>query len=183
MRKALLSATFVLAAAVASVAVTSAQSPASKTQTPPKEKSTSAAFLKSAAEGGQQEVTLATTAESKASNSQVKSLAETIRKDHESANAELKTLAEKKNVTLPMTPSTADKATHGRLEKLSGAAFDKAYVAEMVKDHRADITEFQKHEKDSDPDVAAWATKTLPHLQNHLKMALDAQKALGGTSK
>ena len=174
MRKVFLSATFVMAAAVASVAAV---------QTPPKEHSSSAAFLKSAAEGGQQEVTLATTAESKAANPQVKALAETIRKDHESANAELKTLAEKKNVTLPMTPSTADKATSNRLEKLSGAAFDKAYVAEMVKDHRTDIAEFQKHEKDSDPDVAAWATRTLPALQNHLKMALEAQKAISGTSK
>lgn len=139
----------------------------------------SAAFVKSAAEGGQAEVDLATTAESRSSNSQVKSLAETIHRDHEAANAELKTLAEKKNVTLPTSISKTHQATANRLSKLSGAAFDKAYVDEMVKDHRADIATFQKHKTDADPDVAAWVNKTLPTLQNHLTMALDAQKAIG----
>jgi putative membrane protein len=140
----------------------------------------SATFVKSAAEGGQAEVQLATTAESKATNSEVKSLAETIHHDHEAANAELKTLAEKKNVTLPTAVSKTHQATANRLSKLSGAAFDKAYVDEMVKDHRADIATFQKHKTDADPDVAAFVTKTLPTLQNHLTMALNAQKAVGG---
>jgi len=141
----------------------------------------SATFVKSAAEGGEAEVELATTAESKASNSEVKSLAATIHRDHETANAELKTLAEKKNVTLPMAVSRTHQATANRLNKLSGAAFDKAYVNEMVKDHRADIATFQKHKTDADPDVAAFVAKTLPALQNHLTMALNAQKAVGGS--
>ena len=140
----------------------------------------SATFVKSAAEGGQVQVELAATAESKASNSEVKSLAEAIHRDHETANGELKTLAEKKDVTLPTSVSKTHRATVDRLNKLSGAAFDKAYVDEMVKDHRADIATFQKHKTDADPDVAAFVTKTLPVLQNHLTMALNAQKAVGG---
>jgi putative membrane protein len=141
----------------------------------------SQSFMKTAAEGGQAEVDLAATAESKASNSQVKDLARTIKSDHESADAELQTLAGHKNVTLPSSPNAAHKALADRLSKLSGVAFDKAYATEMVKDHRADIAAFQKHQKDADPDVAAWVTKTLPTLENHLKMAEAAQKAVGGT--
>jgi putative membrane protein len=144
-------------------------------------KASSAAYVKAAAEGGQAEVTLAKTAQEKASNSQVKTLAESIQKDHEQSNAELTTLAGKKNLTLPTTPSKPHQETADRLGRLSGSAFDKAYVDEMVKDHRADIAECQKHEKDPDPDVAAWASKTLPVLQNHLTMALNAQKAVGGS--
>lgn len=174
-------------AAAAQTGTSSTSKPTTaSTGKPPQAKAPAAAtqsFMKTAAEGGVAEVDLATTAASKASNSQVKDLANAIKTDHESANAELKTLASQKQVTLPTSPNAAHKATADRLSKLSGAAFDKAYAAEMVKDHRADIAAFQKHEKDADPDVAAWVAKTLPALQNHLKMAEAAQKAVGGAGK
>lgn len=160
-----------------------AQSSSAAKTSAPKEKSLPAAtqtFLKTAAEGGLAEIDLATIADSKASNSQVKDMARTIKSDHEGANAELATLAAQKHVTLPASANAAHKSTAGRFEKMSGAAFDKAYAADMVKDHRADIAEFQKHEHDPDPDVAAWVSKTLPALQNHLKLAEAAQKAVGG---
>jgi putative membrane protein len=142
--------------------------------------STTTSFLKSADEGGQAEIALATTALSKTSNDQVKVLAQTIQHDHQAANAELETLAQQKKIMLPTSVSKTHQALADRLGKMSGPGFDKAYVNEMVKDHKTDIAEFEKHEKDSDPDVAAWVTKTLPALRNHLKLAEDAQKAMGG---
>jgi putative membrane protein len=44
----------------------------------------------------------------------------------------------------------------------------------MVMDHRKDIADFQ-HEANNgrDPDVKAWASKTLPTLQEHLRIAQD----------
>jgi putative membrane protein len=48
----------------------------------------------------------------------------------------------------------------------------------MVKDHQTDIKQFEQHQKDGDPDVAAWASKTLPTLHDHLKRAEDAQQAV-----
>lgn len=170
------SAAFTAVLLAQGAAVKPAQAPAQQKSIP----TASASFLKSADEGGQAEIALATTAESKSSNSQVKALAEAIHRDHETANSEIKTLAEKKNVTLPTSVSKTHQATADRLSKLSGAAFDKAYVDQMVKDHRADIATFQKHKTDADHDVAAWVAKTLPVLQNHLTMALNAQKAVGG---
>jgi len=138
-------------------------------------------FVKHAAQGGMAEVSLATTAETKSANADVKALAEKIKSDHEKANQQLQTLAGSKNVTLPAAPSIAEKATAKRLDGLNGAAFDRAYVNEMVKDHRADIRDFQKHAKDKDPDVARFVTETLPVLQDHLKQAESVQKNLGGT--
>ena len=35
--------------------------------------------------------------------------------------------------------SAKDEATKNRLSKLSGDAFDKAYMADMVKDHKTDV--------------------------------------------
>jgi len=135
-------------------------------------------FLKHAAQGGMAEVTLATTAENKSSNADVKALAEKIKSDHEKANQELQTVASTKSLTLPAAPSTTEKATEKRLNGLSGVAFDRAYVNAMVKDHRADVKEFQKYSKDKDPDVARFASQTLPVLQDHLSRAEALQKTL-----
>jgi putative membrane protein len=45
-------------------------------------------------------------------------------------------------------------------------------MQDMVKDHREDIAEFQKEANSGDDsDVKAFAAKTLPTLQEHLKLA------------
>ena len=45
----------------------------------------------------------------------------------------------------PTTIDKKDQATKDRLSKLHGAAFDKAYMKDMVADHKNDVAEF-KHE-------------------------------------
>jgi putative membrane protein len=50
----------------------------------------------------------------------------------------------------------------------------------MVTDHRKDVNEFKKESTSGkDPDVKAWASKTLPTLEEHLKLAQDTDKAVG----
>ena len=75
------------------------------------------------------------------------------------------------------------KATHDRLEKLSGAAFDRAYVSDMLADHRKDVADF-KHQAmgAKDPDVKQFASKTLPTLKEHLKMVEDLSKEVGANA-
>ena len=82
------------------------------------------------------------------------------------ANDELKGLAAKKNVTLPASLDAKHKALQQKLEKQKGAAFDSAYMEEMVKDHQQAVALFQREAKSGkDPDTKAWAEKTLPTLQ------------------
>jgi putative membrane protein len=65
-----------------------------------------------------------------------------------------------------------DQAAYDRLSKLSGAEFDKAYMADMVSDHKTDVSEFRREsQRGTDPDVKAWAAKTLPTLEHHLQLA------------
>ena len=142
-------------------------------------------FMTKAAEGGMAEVELGNLAKDKGSNDAVKNFGQHMVDDHSKANDELKDLASKKNVTLPSALNAKDQATKDRLSKLSGEAFDRAYIRDMVADHRADVAEF-RHEANSgkDPDVKAWAAKTLPTLENHLKMAEDTERQIGaGKSK
>jgi putative membrane protein len=55
--------------------------------------------------------------------------------DHTKANDQLKVVASQKGVTLPSQPDTKNQAEEARLEKMSGAHFDKAYMNYMVADH------------------------------------------------
>ena len=139
-----------------------------------------ATFVKKAADGGMAEVSLAKLAQEKASNADVKSFAAKLEKDHSQANDDLKELASKKSITLPTEPSKNHKALHDKLAKLSGAEFDKAYVAAMLEDHQKDVREFSRvASTNGDADVKAFASKTLPTLKEHLQQAQDLSKTLG----
>lgn len=126
-------------------------------------------FMKAAAQGGMAEVEMGRLAASKAADPEVKKYGQMMVDDHSKANAELKTLAGKKNVTLPADLGS-HQATVDKLKGLSGADFDKAYVSAMVDDHEEDVGEFQSQaDKSADADVKAFAAKTLPVLKNHLE--------------
>jgi putative membrane protein len=94
--------------------------------------------------------------------------------DHSKANEKLKGVASQKGIAAPSAVNAKQKATMDRLSNLSGAAFDRAYMQDMVKDHEEDVAEFQREANSgADPDVKNFASKTLPTLQEHLKMAQD----------
>jgi putative membrane protein len=135
------------------------------------EKTGDDSFLMKAAQGGMAEVELGKLAAEKSTNAEVKKFAQMMVEDHSNANTELKALATKKGVTLPTDVGSEHKATMEKLKALSGAEFDKAYVAAMVEDHKKDVAEFEKQSTGAtDADVKAFATKTLPTLKKHLEM-------------
>jgi len=133
-----------------------------------------------AARGGMAEVELGQLASQKAQSDQVKQFAQRMVQDHGKANDELKSLAQQKNITLPTELDGKHKATHDRLSKLSGAQFDRAYMQDMLQDHRKDVNDFRKESQSGkDPDVKAWAAKTLPTLEEHLRLAQSTSGAVG----
>ena len=110
----------------------------------------------------------------------MKAFGERMVDDHSKANDEFKGIVSRKGVTLPSGLDAKDQATYDRLSKSEGAAFDRAYMADMVKDHRADITEFEKEANGgSDADIKGFASKTLPTSKHHLEMAESAQAKVG----
>jgi putative membrane protein len=156
------------------------QHPAPSADVQKNQQTSSQEFVKEAAVGGMAEVEMGKLAADKASSDEVKKFGERMVEDHGKANDELKTLAQNKNITLPTSLDAKHKATLDRLSKLSGESFDRAYMQEMVKDHKKDVNEFRTESKSGkDPDVKAWAAKTLPTLEEHLKLAQDANKAVG----
>jgi len=93
---------------------------------------------------GVAEVQMGKPAVEKASNPQVKQFGQSMIDDHTTAGDQLKSVASKDNITLPADLNAKDKATYDSLSKLSGTAFDRAYMRDMVKDHQTDVNEFQK---------------------------------------
>lgn len=128
-------------------------------------------FVMEAAEGGQMEVELGQLAQQKASSDAVKQFGQRMATDHGKAGQELAQLAADKGVGLPKQPAHKTQMETDRLSKASGAAFDREYVKMMVKDHEMDVAAFKRESQQAqDPDLKAWAAKTLPTLEDHLTL-------------
>lgn len=138
-------------------------------------------FAREAAIGGMAEVELGRMATEKAQNPAVKSFGERMVKDHTKANDDLKSVAAKENISLPTSLDASHEATKDRLSKLSGAEFDRAYMKDMVKDHDADVKEFQHQaQTGTNTGIRDFAARTLPTLEEHQKLAHDTERQITG---
>ena len=127
------------------------------------------AFMKKAADGGMTEVELGQLAAEKGGSDAVKDFGNQMVKDHTKINDNLKELAGKMNVTLPASVNAKHKAVIDKMSGLSGAAFDNAYVPEMVKDHKKDISEFQMTAKmTKNDDLKKFINDSLDMMKDHL---------------
>jgi putative membrane protein len=136
-------------------------------------------FLIDAARGGQEEVQAGELARQKGVNQSVRTFGEHMVSQHSKANDELKEIASRKGATLPTQMSYGERSTIEDLQKATGTDFDKEYAKDMVKDHKTDVKEFQKAANYlQDPDLKAFAEKTVGTLQEHLRMAQDMENAV-----
>jgi putative membrane protein len=150
----------------------------------PKMASSDRKFVMEALKGGMAEVELGKLASERAANDGVKQFGKRMADDHGKAGSELMKLAQDKGLTAPSELDSKHARLRNKLAKLSGAEFDRAYVDEMVKDHRQDVKEFRREaDKAKDPDVKAFAAKTLPTLEDHLKQVEGLQAQVKGTAK
>ncbi len=134
-------------------------------------------FVTMAAISDMTEIEASTLAQTKATNPAVKEFGTQMIADHTKTSTELKGIATTKTVTPPGTVDKAHRKALDKLASLSGADFDKAYVKQMVSDHKDAVSLFEKESKSGkDGDLQAFAGKTLPSLQGHLKMAQDLSK-------
>ena len=108
-----------------------------------------------------------------------KAFAEKMIKDHAETSLELKGLVTggKVKATLPTEMDAAHKSKVDKLKGLSGASFAKEYDDMQVAAHKDAVSLFERYAKSGEnAELKAFAAKTLPHLQMHLKMAEDLKK-------
>ncbi len=137
-------------------------------------------FIRKAAEDDVAEVQVAQLAQQKASDNNLKQMAQHLMSDHQQNEQQLKQIAQQQGVTWPTQPDKRDKAKYDRLSKLNGQQFDKAFIREQVKDHKKDVAIFQRESQDAkDQTVKQYASQTLPTLQQHLQMVESSTQQLG----
>lgn len=143
-------------------------------------------FVKEAMEGSMAEIQLGQLAQQKASSDDVKQFGQRMVQDHQKLSDQMQPIASQMGVQPPSELPSKDKALQKKLQGLSGAEFDKAYMSAMVKDHKKDLSEFKKEASSGkDPQVKQAAQQGSTVISEHLQMAQDiAQKvgAKGGKS-
>jgi putative membrane protein len=129
-------------------------------------------FVVSAAEDGLAEVELGKIAQQNGASAAVKQFGQRMVEDHSKANKELESIATSLGMTAPKEPGSKQRADIKKLSNLKGEKFDREYAQHMVKDHEKAVALFEKEAKTGGaPELKAFASKTLPALQEHLKMA------------
>jgi len=112
----------------------------------------------------------------KATSPEVKQFGQQLVDDHSRMGTELKDLAQKLNFDLSKAPSAEDmhKQHADQFEKLSGAQWDRAFMAWTIDSHNKEVEAFENQIKSGkNADIVAFAGKHLPEIRKHLQMAND----------
>jgi putative membrane protein len=128
-------------------------------------------FVKSAALAGMTEVEAGKVALSKSKDPAIRSFAERMVADHGKANRELTSIAESKGLNAPKQLDADHKQMLDTLKAKNGKEFDHAYAQHMNMDHSKALALFESAAGSSDPELAEFAKKTLPTLQEHKALA------------
>jgi putative membrane protein len=135
-------------------------------------------FMEDIAHANLAEIDTSKLALEKSQDPQVRQFAQKMIDDHTKALDELRSIAEKKGVTLPTETDLAHKTVATGLKALSGQTFDHQYIARVgVGDHERAHKLLAKVQKNAlDPDLKAYADKTIKAVDQHLAMAQDIKQ-------
>jgi putative membrane protein len=136
-------------------------------------------FVTEAGQSDMLEIATSKLALTKSDSDKSKRFADQMIKDHTATSDELKGIVSggKTNVNLPASMDKAHQDKLDRLAKLDGKDFTKRYNDMQLGAHRDAVSLFERYGKGGDnAELKAFASKTLPHLQQHLLMAQDLNK-------
>jgi putative membrane protein len=130
------------------------------------------------------EIMAAQLARRKAASNEVKAFARMMITDHTAMQHTVDSLAKAKNIT-PQSPPTADslqssmKAQGDTLGRLTGRAFDRAYITSQVAGHQQALDMLNRFAGSAqDADMKAALQKAVPKVQQHLDRARTIQSSL-----
>jgi putative membrane protein len=138
-------------------------------------------FARLTAAGGKAEVDLARLAEQRGVASDVKEFARMMVQDHGKANDRVAELANAAGIRLPAGLDPDHQSVRAKLEKLSGADFDVAYILAQLEDHQKTIQLLQwEIGSGEDAPLQKFAAETLPTVIGHLRRAQFVASELTG---
>ena len=173
-------------AAVLLCAAGSSSSIAQDTATSAQSAASAKEFVEKAGTSGLAEVEMGELGAQKATNGQVKAFAKRMVADHKKANEELETLItgkglQGKGLQIPSSRSDMHKTTMEKFhQQNAGKDFDRAYMEQMVEDHKTDVELFETAADNEtlDPNLRGYAKRILPTLRDHLNQAQTIESKL-----
>jgi len=96
--------------------------------------------------------------------------------DQQSANEDAVLAARHMDVAAPQTPNSRQVAAYGKLGRLSGESFDREFIQAELKDDERDIALYDYEAGHNSGPAASYAEETLYELEEHRKMAEDAER-------
>jgi putative membrane protein len=127
-------------------------------------------FLDEALKGDNSEMMLGQLASERGARPALRDYGRTLHDDHVAARRQVVPLARQAGVSISDQPMPEAAQERRKLERLRGQAFDREFASYMVKDHRKDISDFEKQARKRGA-AAELAKQTLPVLRKHLAMA------------
>ena len=107
----------------------------------------------------------------KATDPEVKKIAQMMVDAHSKMSTELQQLATSKGITLPSGLTNEQTRDLDNLNEKTGMDYDKEYLDQMKKGHNDVIDKLQAtSDKAEDADIKAMADKSLPEVRAHLDM-------------
>jgi len=128
-------------------------------------------FIRDAIQRNLAEIRMGQLAQDKAQSSDVKSYGQMLVTDQSASNEQAEKVAEQIGIATPTEPSVTQKAMLDKMSRLSGTAFDRAFINEMIADHKMNIARFQNEAKKKNDPAADFANQALPTLKKHLDAA------------
>jgi putative membrane protein len=138
------------------------------------------AFAMRSAQTQLAQIRLGKLAAAKGSDADVRSFGKQMVDDHVKASDQLRVIAQQQNTTLPDVLSVKDQEAYDSLNKLSGSAFDKAYIDRVLKDHEAELKASRREAlSGKDATIRDFASQMVLTLQDHLDRIRMIQSKIG----
>src|SRR5829696_444893 len=121
-------------------------------------------------------------AQQRAVNSAVKQFGQQMVTDHTNMENQLSALVSKNGTKFQPSMGKVNEDELARLEKLSGAEFDRAYMTSMIQHHQQDIALLQGAGQSArSAEARQLVSSGLPVLQQHLNMATQVGAQVGAS--
>jgi putative membrane protein len=141
-------------------------------------------FVRQAIAADNSEIMLGALAAERGASVAVRQFGQALRRDHAEAREQMLDVRDTAREQAPSENPTADaEQERVRLRKLSGPAFDRAFVDYMIGVHSQAIATFEAMAKSNQGEVSMIADIQLPTLRRHLRMAQELQADLKEAAK
>jgi len=132
-------------------------------------------FVIDAIKGDNGEIANGTLAAQHGSTAAVRELGAALVRDHSATKAAAIAAGGQEGVGTPTDMTAPARHLQRQLLRLSGPEFDRVFLKALIKDHRKAIAKFEEQRRSGDAVTRKLAEDALPHLSEHLQVALSLQ--------